>query len=90
MVKVKLPGGIERKYKDKVTVRDVASDVADKNRGSAIAGKVNSTLVDLNCSIEADTTLDLVMADSEEGLELLRDSTAHVMAQAVTRLYPNV
>src|SRR3989304_10097970 len=91
MVKIKLPGGIERKYEDKVTVKDVATDVADQNRGSAaIAGKVNSTLVDLDCQIEADTTLDLVMADSEEGLEILRHSAAHVMAQAVTNLYPNV
>ena len=90
MVKIKLPGGIERKYEDKVTVKDVATDVADQNRGSAaIAGKVNSTLVDLDCQIEADTTLDLVMADSEEGLEILRHSAAHVMAQAVTNLYPN-
>src|SRR3972149_4996184 len=70
MVKIKLPGGIERKYEDKITVRDVATDVADQNRGSAvIAGKVNSTLVDLNCQIEAGTTLDLVMAGSEEDLE---------------------
>ena len=90
MVKIKLPGGIERKYEDKVTVKEVATDVADQNRGSsAIAGKVNSTLVDLDCQIEADTTLDLVMADSEEGLEILRHSAAHVMAQAVTNLYPN-
>ena len=91
MIKIKLPGGIERKYENKVTVKDIASDIADQNHGSAaIAGKVNSTLVDLDCQIEADTTLDLVMADSEDGLEILRHSTAHVMAQAVTNLYPNV
>lgn len=90
MLKIKLPGGMERSYKDKVTVRDVANDIVTKGRDLAIAGKVNSNLVDLDCPIEADTTLDLVMADSEEGLEILRHSTAHVMAQAVTHLYPNV
>ncbi|MHC4453878.1 MAG: TGS domain-containing protein, partial [Planctomycetota bacterium] len=89
MVKIKLPDGIEKMYKDKVTVKDVACDLADNKRGSAIAGKVNSRLVDLDSQIETDTTLDLVMADSEEGLEILRHSTAHVMAQAVTNLYPN-
>ncbi|MFQ5712543.1 MAG: threonine--tRNA ligase [Candidatus Scalinduaceae bacterium] len=90
MVKIKLPGGIERKYKDKVTVRNVANDISTKNHGSAIAGKLNSTLVDLDYAIETDTKLDLVMDNSEEGLEILRHSTAHVMAQAVTRLYPDV
>lgn len=90
MVKIKLPDGIERKYKDKVTVRNVANDISTKNRGSAIAGKLNSTLVDLDYAIETDTKLDLVMDNSEEGLEILRHSTAHVMAQAVTRLYPDV
>ncbi len=89
MVKITLPDGIERKYEDKVTVKDVACDIAEKNRGMAIAGKVNSTLIDLDSQIEADTTLDLVMADSEDGLEILRHSTAHVMAQAVANLYPN-
>ncbi len=90
MVKIKLPDGIERRYKDKITVNDVANDFAIDNRGTAIAGKLNSTLVDLDYPIETDTTLDLVMANTEEGLEILRHSTAHVMAQAVTHLYPNV
>ncbi len=90
MVKIKLPGGIERKYKDKVTVRNVANDISTKDRGSAIAGKLNSTLVDLDYTIDTDTDLGLVMDNSEEGLEILRHSTAHVMAQAVTRLYPDV
>ncbi|MHC4182228.1 MAG: threonine--tRNA ligase [Planctomycetota bacterium] len=90
MVKIKLPGGIERKYKDKVTVRNVANDITTKDRGSAIAGKLNSTLVDLDYTIDTDTDLGLVMDNSEEGLEILRHSTAHVMAQAVTRLYPDV
>ncbi|MBT7591385.1 MAG: TGS domain-containing protein, partial [Candidatus Scalindua sp.] len=89
MVKITLPDGIERKYEDKVTVKDVACDIAEKNRSMAIAGKVNSMLVDLDSQIETDTTLDFVMADSEDGLEILRHSTAHVMAQAVTNLYPN-
>ncbi|MEE9605426.1 MAG: threonine--tRNA ligase, partial [Candidatus Scalindua sp.] len=90
MVKIKLPGGIERKYKDKVTVRNVANDITTEDRGSAIAGKLNSTLVDLDYTIDTDTDLGLVMDNSEEGLEILRHSTAHVMAQAVTRLYPDV
>ncbi|MFQ5965867.1 MAG: threonine--tRNA ligase [Candidatus Scalinduaceae bacterium] len=90
MVKIKLPDGIERKYKKKVTVSDVAKDIVIKDRESAIAGKINSALVDLDYPIEADTTLDLIMANTEEGLEILRHSTAHVMAQAVTHLHPGV
>ncbi len=51
MVKITLPDGIERKYEDKVTVKDVACDIAEKNRGMAIAGKVKSMLEDLDCQI---------------------------------------
>ncbi|MDP6924061.1 MAG: TGS domain-containing protein [Candidatus Scalindua sp.] len=60
MVKITLPDGIERKYEDKVTVKDVACDIAGMNRGMAIVGKVNSMLVDLNSQIEADTTLEIL------------------------------
>ncbi len=90
MVKIKLPGGIEKSFQKNVTVRDVSCDEAFKNRESPIAGKLNSRIVDLDFPIESDTTLDLVMANSAEGLEILRHSTAHLMAQAVTRLFPHV
>ncbi|MDR4504592.1 MAG: threonine--tRNA ligase [Candidatus Scalindua sp.] len=89
MVKIKLPGGIEKHFQKNVTVRDVSRDDAFKNRESAIAGKLNSRIVDLDFPIDSDTTLDLVSASSAEGLEILRHSTAHLMAQAVTRLFPN-
>ena len=88
MVKIKFPDGIEKSYQNRVTVRDVSSDAAFKNRESAVAGKLNNGIVDLDYPIESDTTLDLVMANSAEGIEILRHSAAHLMAQAVTRLYP--
>ncbi|MCP5004428.1 MAG: threonine--tRNA ligase [Planctomycetes bacterium] len=90
MVKIKLPGGIEKSFQKNVPVKDVVSDGVFKNRESAIAGKLNGVVVDLDFPIESDTTLDPVIANSADGLEILRHSTAHLMAQAVTRLYPNV
>ncbi|GJQ59333.1 MAG: threonine--tRNA ligase [Candidatus Scalindua sp. AMX11] len=89
MVKIKLPGGIEKSFQKNITVRDVSGDDVFKNREPAIAGKLNSRIVDLDFPIESDTTLDLVMPNSNEGMEILRHSAAHLMAQAVTRLYPN-
>ncbi len=90
MVTVKLPDGTEKKYSDNITVAEIASDIGVGMGGKIIAGKTNGTFVDLSSPVTEDTTISVITEDSEEGLEILRHSTAHIMAQAVTHLYPNV
>ncbi|MGR3309695.1 MAG: threonine--tRNA ligase [Candidatus Brocadiales bacterium] len=90
MVTVKLPDGTEKKYSDNITVAEIASDIGRGTGGKIIAGKTNGTVVDLSSPVTEDTTISVITEDSEEGLEILRHSTAHIMAQAVTHLYPNV
>ena len=64
-------------------------EVLDGARGrDVVAARVNGKLVDLSRAIEDDATLEPVRADSPEGLDVLRHSTAHLMAQAVQSLYP--
>ena len=90
MVKVTLPDGAEKSFQKDITVKDVAFDVGERLGKSALAGKTDGVLVDLNFPIKEDVTLSVVTEDSKEGIEILRHSTAHIMAMAVGRLYPNV
>ncbi|MEE9515380.1 MAG: TGS domain-containing protein, partial [Candidatus Brocadiales bacterium] len=87
MIKVVLPDGIEKTYKERTTVGEVAEDLGDPFKKRAIAGKTNGTLVDLNAPLTHDTSLSIVTEDSPEALDILRHSTAHIMAQAVCRLF---
>ena len=87
MIKVVLPDGIEKTYQERTTVGEVAEDLGDPFKKRAIAGKTNGTLVDLNAPLTHDTSLSIVTEDSPEALDILRHSTAHIMAQAVCRLF---
>ncbi|AZR73679.1 threonine--tRNA ligase [Anoxybacter fermentans] len=86
-VKVILPDGSERRFKSGITVKDVAFDIGPRLGKAAVAGKVNGQLVDLDFPIESDVNLEIITLDSEEGLEIYRHSAAHIMAQAVKRVY---
>ncbi|MGR3317524.1 MAG: threonine--tRNA ligase [Candidatus Anammoxibacter sp.] len=90
MVKITLPDGAEKCFDKDITVREVAFDVGERLGKSALAGKTNGMLVDLNCQINEDVSLSVITEDSKDGLEILRHSTAHIMAMAVGRLFPNV
>lgn len=90
MVRVRLPGGIEKTYRENTTVGQVARDLGEPCYSKAVAGKTNGTLVDLSFPITKDTTLSVVTEDTPEGLDILRHSTAHIMAQAVQRLFSGV
>ncbi|MDO8137389.1 MAG: threonine--tRNA ligase [Candidatus Brocadiales bacterium] len=88
MIKVILPGGIEKSYRDNTTVGEIVdSDMGEPWQKTAIAGKTNGTLVDLSFPINKDISLTVITEGSPEGLEILRHSTAHIMAQAVGRLF---
>jgi threonyl-tRNA synthetase len=86
---ITLPDGSTRSFDHPVTVAQVAADIGPGLAKSAIAGKVGERLVDTSFTIADDTVLAIVTAKEEDGLEILRHSTAHLLAQAVKQLYPD-
>jgi threonyl-tRNA synthetase len=89
MPAITLPDGSVRRYAAPVTVAQVAADIGPGLAKAALAGKVDGQLVDTSCLIESDASLAIVTARDPEGLEILRHSTAHLLAQAVQAIYPD-
>jgi threonyl-tRNA synthetase len=87
MIQVKLPDGAVRQYAPGTTVEDVAASISAGLKKNAVAGKVNGKVVDLYTPLQEDAEVEIVTLDSPEGLEVYRHSTAHLMAQAIKRLY---
>ncbi len=87
---VRLPDGSERKFDNPVTVAQVAQGIGAGLARAALAGKVNGRLVDTSFLIEQDADLAIVTDRDPEGLEVIRHSTAHLLAQAVKELFPEV
>jgi len=85
---ITLPDGSQRSFEQAVTVLDVASSIGPGLAKAALAGKVEGTLVDMSYLIESDVTLAIITNKSEEALEIVRHSTAHLLAQAVKELFP--
>jgi threonyl-tRNA synthetase len=88
MIEITLPDGSKRPFDHPVTVQDVAASIGAGLAKATLAGKVDGKLVDAGFSIEHDASLQIVTDKSPEALEILRHSTAHLMGQAVQRLYP--
>ena len=86
---ITLPDGSQRNYDQAVTVMDVASSIGAGLAKATLAGKVNDRLVDASALIEQDSELKIITAKDEEGLEVIRHSTAHLLAQAVKQLFPD-
>ena len=89
MLEVTLPDGSKRQFKSAVTVAEVAADIGPGLAKAALAGKIEGELVDTSFVINNDVELSIVTGRDAEGLEVIRHSTAHLMAQAVQRLYKN-
>ncbi len=87
-VTVSLPDGSTRDYPAGVTPAEVAASIGRRLAEAAVAARVDGTLVDLGRPLEADADVAVVTANSPEGLEILRHSTSHVLAQAVLDLFP--
>jgi threonyl-tRNA synthetase len=85
---VRLPDGSERRFDEPVTVAHVAASIGAGLARAALAGKVNGRLVDTSYRIEEDVDLAIVTDRDAEGLELIRHSTAHLLAYAVKELFP--
>ena len=90
MPKITLPDGSVLSYGHPVTIADVAFDIGPGLGKAALAGKVRESLLDIRTMLADDCELQILTARDEEGLEIIRHSTAHLLAQAVKQLYPAV
>lgn len=86
-MQITFPDGAVKEMEQGVTTGQIAESISKSLYKKAIAGKVNGKVVDLKRPIEEDASIEILTFDSEEGLEVLRHSTAHLMAQAIKRLY---
>ncbi len=86
---ITLPDGTEKSFDQAVSIFEVAKSIGSGLAKATLAGKVNDELVDASYIIEADSTLSIVTDKDEEGLEIIRHSTAHLLAQATQMLYPS-
>ena len=86
---VTLPDGSQRRFDQPVTVDEVAAGIGAGLRKAALAARVNGKLVDTNFVISHDTSLAIVTDKDPDGLEVIRHSTAHLLAQAVKELFPD-
>jgi threonyl-tRNA synthetase len=89
MPNIKLPDGSVRQFPHSVTVAEVASSIGPGLAKAALAGRVNGSLVDTSFRIEADADLAIVTDRDKDGLEIIRHSTAHLLAYAVKALFPD-
>lgn len=90
VVKVLLPDGSKKEYEQSTTIEDVAASISPGLKKKAVAGKINGKVVDLQATISEGDQIEVVTIDTDDGIEVLRHSSAHAMAQAVKRLYGNV
>ncbi|RUT38360.1 TGS domain-containing protein [Paenibacillus anaericanus] len=86
-IKITLPDGSIRELLQGTIISEAAGAISTMLKKNAIAGKIDGKSVDLNQPIEHDSHLEIVTIDSKDGLEIHRHSTAHVMAQAIKRIY---
>ncbi|CAH1206692.1 threonine--tRNA ligase [Paenibacillus sp. JJ-223] len=86
-VNIKLPDGSVREYAEGSNIEDVAASISSGLRKNAVAGKLDGIVVDLSTPLHEGALVEIVTQDTPEGLEVMRHSTAHLLAQAVKRLY---
>ena len=88
-MKITLPDASTREYQQPLTVADIAADIGPGLAKATLGGDVNGTLVDASHQIKDDSTLRIITTKDPEGLEILRHSCAHLLAQAVKQLFPD-
>src|SRR6201996_3906120 len=86
---VTLPDGSQRRFENPVTVDEVAADIGAGLRKAALAGRVDGKLVDTSFLISNDAQLAIVTDKDPDGIDVIRHSTAHLLAQAVKELFPD-
>ena len=90
VIDVKFPDGNSKEFNFGVTAEEIASSISPGLKKAAVAAKVNGEMYDLRRPIEESSDIELFTNKNDEGLEVLRHSTAHLMAQALKRLYGDV
>lgn len=90
MIHVTFPDGAKKEFPKGATTFDIAGSISKSLAKKALAGKYNGELVDLVRPLEVDGEIEIVTPDHEDALQILRHSSAHLMANAVRRLYPNI
>ena len=85
---ITLPDGTEKSFDQALTVFEVAKSIGSGLAKATLAGKIDGEMVDASYLIESDASVSIITAKDEEGLEVIRHSTAHLLAQATQMLYP--
>ncbi|MCM3111145.1 threonine--tRNA ligase [Lederbergia lenta] len=87
-IQITFPDGSVKEFSQGITTEEIAASISPGLRKKALAGKLSGELIDLKTPIQQNGAIEIIMPDSEEALEVMRHSSAHLMAQAVKRLYP--
>jgi threonyl-tRNA synthetase len=90
VIKITFPDGAIKEFESKTTTYDIAKSISPGLAKKALAGKLNGELIDLNREIEVDGKLEIVTPGHDDSLQILRHSTAHLMANALRRLFPDI
>ena len=89
MIQIQLPDGSKRPFDKPVSVMEVAAFIGSGLAKAALAGKVDGTLVDTSFVIDKDSDLAIITDKDADGVEVIRHSTAHLLAYAVKELFPD-
>ena len=89
MIQITLPDGSQREYPGPVTVAEVAASIGAGLAKAALAGRIDGKIVDTSFLIEGNSPLSIITAKDADGLEVIRHSTAHLLAYAVKELFPD-
>lgn len=90
MIEIKFPDGSVKEFVNGVTLEEITGSISSSLKKKAVAGKVNDGLYDLRRNIEENAEVEIITIDSNEGVEIARHSAAHILAQAVKRLYGDI
>jgi threonyl-tRNA synthetase len=89
MIKITFPDGNAKEYEQGITIEGIAGDISSSLKKQSVAGYVNGELYDLNRPIEEDSAIEIITKKDQRAFEVLNHSAAHLMAQAVKRLFPD-
>ncbi|MED1115972.1 threonine--tRNA ligase [Bacillus paramycoides] len=90
MIEIKFPDGSVKEFVKGITLEEIAGSISSSLKKKAVAGKVNDKPFDLCRNIEENAKVEIITMDSDEGVKIARHSAAHILAQAVKRIYGNV
>ncbi|GAB6457440.1 threonine--tRNA ligase [Bacillus luti] len=90
MIEIKFPDGSVKEFVKGITLEEIAGSISSSLKKKAVAGKVNHQLFDLRRNVEENAKVEIITIDSNDGVEIARHSAAHILAQAVKRLYGDI